>query len=96
MVGRRHAKNGYTTLSIEVNPGIGAAAAWVAVQLAEGKKVPKTMVMPVLTITQQMLPRYAHTPLTTTASAVYPASWYQTNLINKVPNGNGQGPTTGI
>jgi len=83
---------GFTTESIEVNPGVGAAAAWVAAQIGAGKKVPMTMVMPVLTVTQSMLPQYENTPLTTTASAVYPASWYQEHLINNVPTNNGQGP----
>ena len=57
-------------MSIEVNPGIGAAAAWVAVQIAKGTEVPKTMVMPVLTITQSTLSQYENTPVTTTASHV--------------------------
>lgn len=87
-----HKATGFVTESIEVNPGVGAAAAWVAVQIAKGVKVPKTMVMPVLTITQSLLPQYANTPLTTTAAHVYPASWYQKNLLAHTPTNNGQGP----
>jgi ribose transport system substrate-binding protein len=83
---------GYTTESIEVNPGVGAAAAWVAAQIAKGKSVPKTMVMPVLTITQSMLPQFKNTALTTTASQVFPASWYQAHLLAHVATNNGQGP----
>lgn len=82
----------FTTVSIEVNPGIGAAAAWVAVQIAKGTKVPKTMVMPVLTITQSTLSQYENTPVTTTASHIYPASWFQKNLLAAAPTNNGQGP----
>jgi ribose transport system substrate-binding protein len=87
-----HKKTGYTTVSIEVNPGVGAAAAYVGLQIAEGKYVPKTMVMPVLTVTQATLPQYANTPLTTTAAHVYPASWFQANLLKQSPKNNGQGP----
>ena len=83
---------GYTTESIEVNPGVGAAAAWVAAQIAQGKSVPKTMVMPVLVITQSTLSQYANTPLTTTAAQVYPASWYQKHLLDTKFTNNGQGP----
>jgi ribose transport system substrate-binding protein len=83
---------GFVTESIEVNPGVGAAAAWVAVQIAKGTKVPKTMVMPVLTITQSMLPNYENTSVTTTASHIFPASWFQKNLLSVKVTNNGQGP----
>ena len=61
-------------------------------EIAKGKTVPKTMVMPVLTITQSMLPQFKNTALTTTASQVFPASWYQAHLLAHVAANNGQGP----
>jgi len=76
-----HKLNGYTTLSAATNPGIGAADVYVAVQIADGKAVPKNMLMPILTIDQQQLPQYAGLPVTASASAVYPNSWYQKNII---------------
>lgn len=88
----QHKAAGFTTESIEVNPGVGAAAAWVAAQIAKGVKVPKTMVMPVLTVTQSQLKQYQNTPLTTTASHVFSQSWFRAHLLAHAPSNNGQGP----
>jgi ribose transport system substrate-binding protein len=78
-----HKLNGYTTLSAATNPGIGGADVYVAVQMAEGKVVPKNMLMPILTITQAQLPAYANLSLTASAAKTYPDSWYQTNIIGR-------------
>ena len=78
-----HKLNGYTTLSAATNPGIGSADVYVAVQMAEGKAVPKNMLMPILTITQAQLPAYSSLSLTASAAKTYPDSWYQTNIIGR-------------
>lgn len=75
-------KDHYATISVSTNPGIGAASAYVALQIAEGKKVPKYMYMPELTVTTSTLHRVANTPVDATATAVYPNSWYQKNIID--------------
>lgn len=76
-----HKKNGYVTESMSADPGIGAAAAYIGVRLADGKHVPKTMTMPFLTITQSQLASYANVPIKGIASKVYPTSWYKSHLL---------------
>lgn len=80
---QEHKKNGYTTLSINPNPGMGAAGMWISYELAKGKKVPQWMVMPGLEVTQSTLSRFAHLPTGTVAWKVFPLSWVQHNLLNQ-------------
>ena len=80
---KEHAKNGYTSMSISANPGIGAAAAYVGWVIASGGKVPKNMTMPLLSITQAQLHSYLSVPLTGIAIKVYPNTWYRTHLLNQ-------------
>jgi len=76
-----HKKDGYVTESMSANPGIGAAAVYVGLEIAKGKHVPKTMTMPLLKITQADLAQYANVPVTGIASKIYGASWYKSHLL---------------
>lgn len=47
--------NGYETMSVSIAPGVSTLAFWVAQQILDGKEVPKDLVVPFLTITQDTL-----------------------------------------
>jgi ribose transport system substrate-binding protein len=79
----QYKKDGYTTLSINPNPGMGAAGMWICYELAKGAKVPLWMVMPGLKVTQATLAQYAHLPTGTVAWKVYGQSWVQHNLMSQ-------------
>jgi ribose transport system substrate-binding protein len=75
---------GYTTISLQTNPGIGGAGMYVADQIARGEPVPKYMYMPLLPITAATLSQFSYLPdNATTASKTYSNSWYQANIIDK-------------
>jgi ribose transport system substrate-binding protein len=74
---------GYTTESIGTNPGIGAAAVYVAYAIATGQKVPKTMTYPNLTITQAELPSYQSVPADGQATKIYDQAWTQKNILSQ-------------
>jgi len=60
-------KNGYETTSVSVAPGMSTLAFWVAQQILDGKDVPKELIVPFLTVTQESL---AETLLTTDKGSV--------------------------
>lgn len=80
---QQNQSNGYTTESIGTNPGIGAAAVYVAYAIATGQKVPKTMTYPNLTITQAALPGYQVVPLDGQATKIYDQAWTQKNILSQ-------------
>lgn len=47
--------NGYETMSVSIAPGVSTLAFWVAQQILDGREVPKDLVVPFLTITQDTL-----------------------------------------
>ena len=47
--------NGYATMSVSIAPGVSTLAFWVAQQILDGKDVPKDLVVPFLSITQDTL-----------------------------------------
>ena len=47
--------NGYETMSLSIAPGVGTLAFWVAQQILAGEEVPKDLVVPFLTVTQDTL-----------------------------------------
>jgi ribose transport system substrate-binding protein len=77
-----HQKNGYTTMSMSANPGIGASAVYVGYAIATGQKVPKSMVFPNLTITQSDLSQYTNIPTGGVATKSYSQAWTQQNVIH--------------
>lgn len=80
---QQHQKNGYTTLSITANPGIGASAVYVGYDIATGKKVPQNMVFPNLTITQGDLAHYTNIPTGGVASLTYSQAWTQQHILTQ-------------
>ncbi len=51
-------KEGYKAVSVRTEPGQAAAAFWVAINLLEGKQVPKRLTLPNLIITQDTLDQW--------------------------------------
>jgi ribose transport system substrate-binding protein len=47
--------NGYETMSVSIAPGVSTLAFWVAQQILDGREVPKDLIVPFLTITQESL-----------------------------------------
>jgi len=77
----QHKKNGYTTLSLSANPGIGASAVYVGYAIASGQKVPKNMTFPNLQISQTTLGNFLNLPAGGVASQSYSQAWTQQNII---------------
>jgi len=55
----QHAKNGYSAVSLRTEPGQAAAAFWEAMEILQGKMVPKMLVFPNLVITPSNLNQWA-------------------------------------
>jgi ribose transport system substrate-binding protein len=49
------AANGYETMSVSIAPGVSTLAFWVAQQILDGREVPKDLVVPFLSISQDTL-----------------------------------------
>jgi ribose transport system substrate-binding protein len=77
-----HQKNGYTTMSMSANPGIGASAVYVGYAIAAGQKVPKSMIFPNLAITQADLSQYTNIPTGGVATKSYSQAWTEQNLLH--------------
>ena len=74
----------FTAESAAANPGIGSVVPYLAYHLAaKDVKVPKTMVMPVLFITQAMLPKFVNTPTGGLAHFDYNDAWVKAHLLNQ-------------
>jgi len=76
-------KNGYKTISMNTTPGIGGAAFWLGLALAEGAKAPKMMIMPVATVDDSNLAEYAKLPGGQIISPTYSPEWVKENLLSK-------------
>lgn len=76
-----HEANGYTTTSMNSTPGIGGAAFWVALALAEGKEVPQAMTMPVAVVEEANLADYADLPQGRIVSPTYTREWVDETLL---------------
>ena len=46
---------GYETMSVSIAPGVSTLAFWVAQQILDGREVPKDLVVPFLSISQDSL-----------------------------------------
>lgn len=76
-------KNGYETLGLASTPGVGGAAFWVSLAIAEGKDVPKDMLMPHARIDQKDLEQYKDMEPNSIVSPVFTKEWVEENIINK-------------
>lgn len=73
----------YSTISTEASPWVGGAAAYVAMDILDGKKVPKNMVMPSLTITTSELSQYKNIAAGGVAQKAYNNAWVTLHLLNQ-------------
>ncbi|MCF3936515.1 ABC transporter substrate-binding protein [Acuticoccus sp. M5D2P5] len=78
----QHKAHGYTTTSMNTTPGIGGAAFWVALALADGKEVPKEMTMPVAVVEEANLDEYADMPQGRIVSPTYTQEWVNEKLLD--------------
>jgi ribose transport system substrate-binding protein len=49
------ASNGYETMSVSIAPGVSTLSFWVAQQILDGREVPKDLIVPFLSISQDSL-----------------------------------------
>ncbi|MGH7122719.1 MAG: ABC transporter substrate-binding protein [Acetobacteraceae bacterium] len=80
---KQRQKNGYSTISMNSAPGISQAAFWVALDVLDGKKVPKNMLMSVYTVTDSNLAQYANMKPGTIVSPVYTREWVEQHLLSQ-------------
>jgi ribose transport system substrate-binding protein len=80
---KQNEKNGYSTVSMNTTPGIGGAAFWLSYKIAKGAEVPKELVMPVATVTQENLKEFADIKPGIIVSPSYSEQWVDQNLIKK-------------
>ena len=73
--------SGYTTTSMNSTPGIGGAAFWVALALAEGEDVPQRMTMPVAVVEESNLSEYEDMPQGRIVSPTYTRDWVEETLL---------------
>ncbi|HYE83768.1 MAG TPA: ABC transporter substrate-binding protein [Clostridia bacterium] len=76
-------KGGYETLGLASTPGVGGAAFWVSLAIAEGKDVPKDMLMPHARINQEELDKYKDMEPNSIVSPVFTKEWVEENIISK-------------
>ena len=69
------AKTGYKSYSWAANPWSAASGLYVAIDLLRGEKVPKTMIMPALSITQEMVDGFANLKADEVAAKEYDHDW---------------------
>ncbi len=74
-------ENGYETISLGSTPGIGGAALWTAVNILEGKDVPKKMSLPCFLVTQETVDEYADMKPGTVISPVFTNEYVVKNII---------------
>ncbi|MGH7188731.1 MAG: ABC transporter substrate-binding protein [Acetobacteraceae bacterium] len=79
----RHKKTGYSTISMNSAPGISQAAFWVALDVLDGEKVPKSMLMSVYTVTDANLAQYANMKPGTIVSPAYTREWVEQHLLSQ-------------
>lgn len=76
-------KGGYDTTSCTISPSVVQIAFWTALEVLNGKDVPKVMKLPPLTIPADKLDFFiAHTEKGGVASTFYPQSWVQQVIAN--------------
>jgi ribose transport system substrate-binding protein len=76
-------KNGYETISMNTTPGIGGAAFWYSYKIVKGAEPAKETVMPVATITQADVDRYADLKPGLIVSPDYSEQWVEQNLLKE-------------
>jgi ribose transport system substrate-binding protein len=81
-------QNGYDTSSITISPSTVQIAFWVALDILNGKTVPKELTTHPLAIPSDKLDYFlAHTPKGGVASIFYPHTWVQQLIANERAGG---------
>jgi len=76
-------KSGYETISISIAPGVATIAFWTAVEVLNGTDVPKEILLPPLTVTEESLDYHLeNTEPGGVASIIYPQEWVQELIKN--------------
>lgn len=71
----------YNTESLEANPWVGGAGAYVALDLAHGMKLPLTLNWPILTVTNPA--QFKNISPSSVASQAYDQAWVRTHVEGK-------------
>ncbi len=77
------AKNGYKSFSWAANPWSAGSSLYVAVDILRGVNVPKTMTMPALDITQDMVDNFANLKADEVAAKEYNHDWIVSTYYKK-------------
>ncbi len=76
-------KNGYDTISLSIAPGACTIAFWMALEVLEGKEVPKEIrLLPYVVTPERLDKALAETPKGGVATIVYPQEWVQEMIAN--------------
>ncbi|MCC8190381.1 MAG: ABC transporter substrate-binding protein [Planctomycetes bacterium] len=76
-------KNGYETMSLSIAPGASTIAFWTAIEILEGREVPKEIrLLPYIVTDENLAKNLESTPKGGVASIVYPRSWVQEMIEN--------------
>jgi ribose transport system substrate-binding protein len=76
-------KHGYSTISVGSTPGIGGAAFWLALHMADGDKVPPVITMPYARVTNENLDDYAHMKPGEVISPTYSEDWVKQHVLGQ-------------
>ena len=79
----QHEKSGYTTISVNTTPGIGAAVFWLTLNILQGANAPNYMIMPVAKVTQENLADFASMRPGEIVSPTYSNDWVKQNLLTQ-------------
>jgi ribose transport system substrate-binding protein len=74
---------GYQTINYNPDPGIGYVTAYVALDILKHVKVPKSMVMPYLTVTQSQFPSLSKDPVGYQIQGTYSNAWVTKNILDQ-------------
>ena len=76
-------KSGYDTISLSIAPGAATIALWTAIEILEGREVPKEIrLLPYVVTPERLDSALKATPRGGVASIVYPRTWVQEMIEN--------------
>ncbi len=76
-------KSGYDTISLSIAPGAATIALWTAIEVLEGREVPKEIsLLPYVVTPERLDSALKATPRGGVASVVYPRKWVQDMIEN--------------
>ena len=81
----QRSRNGYSTISMNSPPSIGAVAFWIALGEVRGRKVRQHMLMPFATVTDDTLAQYRDLKAGTIVSPTFTSGWVDDTLLKDSP-----------